>query len=170
MPLPTGEVVVRQLEECTAEGGAALRGHGSHLDTTAADIVHHRDARAVDKAEAIVERVVGEGIGIVRRKDIAREGERAVAESELRQERRREVGLRHQRIDDTGRAHCTTDPEQRDVVHGRAIAVVRTELRIAVVRYTDDEEVLPLRSRLETSNEASQRLIEVGKGIRHGRR
>ena len=84
MPLPAGEVVVRQLEERTAEGGAALRGCGSHLDATAADIVHHRDARAVDKAEAIIERVVGEGIGIVRRKDIASEGERAVAEPELR--------------------------------------------------------------------------------------
>ena len=124
MPLPAGEVVVRQLEERTTEGCAVLRGRGSHLDTTAADIVHHRDARAVDKAEAVVERVVGEGIGIVRRKDIAGEGERAVAESELRQERRREVGLRHQRIDDTGRAHGTTDPEQRDVVHSRAIAVI----------------------------------------------
>ena len=111
MPLPTGEVVVRQLEERTTEGGAALRGCGSHLDATAADIVHHRDARAVDEAEAIIERVVGEGIGIVRRKDIAGEGKRAVAEPELRQERRREVGLRHQCIDDTGRAHRTTDPE-----------------------------------------------------------
>ena len=83
MPLPAGEVVVRQLEERTAEGCAAIRGCGSHLDATAADIVHHRDARAVDKAEAIVERVVGEGIGIVRRKDIAGKGERAVAESKL---------------------------------------------------------------------------------------
>ena len=147
---------MRQLEERTAKGGAVLRGRGSHLDATAADIVHHRDARAVDKAEAIIERVVGEGMGIVRRKDIAGEGERAVAESELRQERRREVGLRHQRIDDTGRAHGTTDPEQRDVVHSRAIAVVRAELRIAVICYTNDEEVLPLRGRLETSNEASQ--------------
>ena len=82
--LPAGEVVVRQLEECTAEGGAALRGCGSHLDATAADIVHRRDARVVDEAEAVVERVVGEGIGIVRCKDIAGEGERAVAESELR--------------------------------------------------------------------------------------
>ena len=84
MPLPTGEVVVGQLEERTAEGCAALRGRRSDLDATAADIVHHRDARAVDKAEAIIERVVGEGIGIVRRKDIASEGERAVAESKLR--------------------------------------------------------------------------------------
>ena len=56
------------------------------------------------------------------------------------------------------------------MVHSRAIAVVRAELRIAVVRHTDDEEVLPLRGCLETSNEASQRLIEIGKGIRHGRR
>lgn len=55
------------------------------------------------------------------------------------------------------------------MVHSRAIAVVRAELRIAVIRHTDDEEVLPLRGRLEASNEASQRLIEVGKGIRHGR-
>ena len=55
------------------------------------------------------------------------------------------------------------------MVHSRAIAVVRAELRIAVIRHTDDEEVLPLRGRLETSNEASQRLIKVGKGIRHGR-
>ena len=170
MPLPAGEVVVRQLEERTAEGCAALRGCGTYLDATAADIVHHRDARVVDEAETIIERVVGEGIGIVRRKDIAGEGERAVAEPELRQERRREVGLRHQRIDDTGRAHCTTDPEQRDVVHSRAIAIVRAELRIAVICHTDDEEVLPLRGRLETSNEAPQRLIKVGKGIRHGRR
>ena len=75
---------MRQLEERTAEGCAVLRGRGSHLDATAADIVHHCDARAVDEAEAVVERVVGEGMGIVRRKDIAREGERAVAESELR--------------------------------------------------------------------------------------
>ena len=88
MPLPAGEVVVRQLEERTTECCAVLRGRGSHLDTTAADIVHHRDARAVDEAKAIIERVVGEGIGIVRRKDIAGEGERAVAEAELRQERR----------------------------------------------------------------------------------
>ena len=159
---------MRQLEECTAEGCAALRGRGCHLDATAADIVHHRDARVVDEAEAIVERVVGERIGIVRCKDIAGEGERAVAESELRQKRRREVGLRHQRIDDTGRAHRTTDPEQRDVVHSRAIAIIRADLRIAVICYTNDEEVLPLRGRLETSDEASQRLIKVGKGIRHG--
>ena len=55
------------------------------------------------------------------------------------------------------------------MVHSRAIAIVRAELRIAVIRHTDDEEILPLRGRLETSNEVSQRLIKVGKGIRHGR-
>ena len=55
------------------------------------------------------------------------------------------------------------------MVHSRAIAVVRAELRIAVICHTDDEEVLPLRGRLETCDEASQRLIKVGKGIRHGR-
>ena len=55
------------------------------------------------------------------------------------------------------------------MVHSRAIAIVRAELRIAVIRHTDDEEILPLRGRLKTSDEAPQRIIEVGKGIRHGR-
>ena len=39
-----------------------------------------------------------------------------------------------------------------------------------MIRHTDDEEILPLWGRLETFDEASQRLIEVCKGIRHGRR
>ena len=52
-------------------------------------------------------------------------------------------------------------------MHGRTVAVVRSHLRIAVVSDTDDEQVLPLRSSLETCDKATQLLIEVGEGIRH---
>ena len=49
-------------------------------------------------------------------------------------------------------------------MHGGAIAVVAVSVGEAMIRQTDDEEVLPLWSLLQTLDELPQAFIQVGEG------
>ena len=54
-------------------------------------------------------------------------------------------------------------------MHGGAIAVVAVSVGEAVIRQTDDEEVLPLWSLLQTLDELPQAFIQIGEGIGYRR-
>ena len=64
--LSASEVVVGRLQEGTPSGDTFGGGSGVLLEDLLPDVLHDGYTRGVDEAKAIVEGIVGEGIGLVR--------------------------------------------------------------------------------------------------------